>query len=1198
VATREALEAFIPSDRRYAIAAGRELPEHAQGAAMFADISGFTKLTETLAAELGQHRASEELTANLNRVFHALIAEVDAYGGSVIYFSGDAVTCWFAGDDGLRAVAAGFAMQRALAREGARGTISLAMKVAVTVGSARRFLVGDPEIQLLDALAGEVLDRLASAEQHAGRGEVIVDGFALQALGEQVERGETRGDAFTVVERLLVTVPQAPLAEPVRALTPEEVRPWVLGAVYERHGEFLAELRPAIPMFMAFGGIDFEDDPEAGRRLDVVVRRVQSVLAQYGGNVLQLTIGDKGAYLYGIFGAPVGHEDDARRAVAAGLDLAAIAERAFLTDARIGITYGRLHSGTYGHPLRRTYCCLGDAVNLAARLMSAAPRFGVLVDESVRQAAGDDFEMESLPPLRVKGKDAPVTVSHARGRRHTGERLHAGRELPMIGRGAELADIVHRLGAERGSVLAIVGEAGTGKSRLVAEAAHAARARGVAVHAGECQAFGANISYGVWRPIWTSLLGADADQAEAALRAIDPALVPRLPLLAGVLGIAIEDNELTRGFDAKLRKESLEGMLATCLAARAADGPLLLIVEDYHWIDPLSRDLLAVLAREITRLPVLVLLAGRPAGRFTRELGVERLPHFSRIELEQLGPADAERLIRSRAEQIFGAASGALVELVRARAQGNPFYIGELIAYIHDEGVDPADPGALAGLELPDSLHSLILGRIDTLSEPPRRTLTCASVFGRVFRAPAWQGCYPEVGDVAPNIGTLCVVNLVAPEGESAYLFNHVVTQQVAYESLPFATRSELHERVGGYIEATERPLEPHLHLLAHHYWLSHNAAKKVEYLWRAGDAAEAEYANTSAIEYYRRLVPLVGPRDRGELLRKLARVLESTADWDGAEQAYTQALELAGDDAPARAWAEAGLGDLARKCGRYDEAADWLARAGATFTTAGVDEGQGVVLHHTGTLAAYRGDYEAARRAFEASLEIRRRLGDKARMGALLSNLGNLAEYAGDYDRARALHEQGIAVRLEAGDRWGVGVSRSNLGVVAHRQGALDEARRSLEEALAIMSEVGDRWYLANVKNNLANVEREQGDLERAAGLYADALRVFGDAADLWALAFLFEDVAALAAAVDDAERALTLAGAAEARRAEVGTPRLPADEEKLAHALAPARALLSAAQEAAALEAGRSLALDAALDEAFAVCRTRIPQRRQPSV
>src|SRR5262249_8119460 len=153
---------------------------------------------------------------------------------------------------------------------------------------------------------------------------------------------------------------------------------------------------------------------------------------------------------------------------------------------------------------------------------------------------------------------------------------------------------------------------------------------------------------------------------------------------------------------------------------------------------------------------------------------------------------------------------------------------------------------------------------------------------------------------------------------------------------------------------------------------------------------------------------------DRGALLRKLGRVLESTGEWDEAQAAYTEALELAGDDLGARAWAEAGLGDLARKRGRYDEASDWLRRAAEGLDTAGLDEGSGGVLHYAGTLAAVRGDWAAARGAYETSLEIRRQLGDKARMGGLFSNLGNLAEYAGDYDRARELHEQGIAVREE----------------------------------------------------------------------------------------------------------------------------------------------------------------------------------------
>ena len=190
-------EAYIPRDRRRALASGVELPDRVHGAALFADISGFTALTEALAVELGPQRGAEELTANLNRVFHAIIAELDGYGGDVIYFSGDAITCWIDGDDGVRATACGLAMQETIVRAGQvltpGGTsVRLGMKVAVVVGAARRFVVGDPEIQLLDVLAGRLVDELAAVEQLAETGEVVLGASALESLGDRAEVAERR----------------------------------------------------------------------------------------------------------------------------------------------------------------------------------------------------------------------------------------------------------------------------------------------------------------------------------------------------------------------------------------------------------------------------------------------------------------------------------------------------------------------------------------------------------------------------------------------------------------------------------------------------------------------------------------------------------------------------------------------------------------------------------------------------------------------------------------------------------------------------------------------------------------------------------------------------------------------------------------------------------------------------------------------
>ena len=328
-------EAYIPGDRRRALATGTAMPDRVRGAALFADISGFTPLTEALANELGSQRGAEELTTHLNRVFHALIAELDRFGGHVIYFSGDAITCWLDGDDGARATACGLAMQQTMDRlhevvTPAGTRVRLAMKIAVAAGAARRFLVGDPDVQRIDVLAGRLINELAAAEHHAERGEVVLAGSALDALGDRVELRQQRTDAergrkFGVVERLTVAVADAPapvLAEPL----PEEVvDEWLLPALYERlrtgRGEFLAELRPAFPLFARFGGIDYDHDDDAIHKLDDFVQHVQRIVTSFGGNLLHLSLGDKGAYLYAAFGSPVAHEDDAARAAAAALEL-------------------------------------------------------------------------------------------------------------------------------------------------------------------------------------------------------------------------------------------------------------------------------------------------------------------------------------------------------------------------------------------------------------------------------------------------------------------------------------------------------------------------------------------------------------------------------------------------------------------------------------------------------------------------------------------------------------------------------------------------------------------------------------------------------------------------------------------------------------------------------------------------------------
>ncbi|MCA9979242.1 MAG: AAA family ATPase, partial [Anaerolineales bacterium] len=784
--------AYLPIDRRHALAQAYELDDRTKGAALFADISGFTPLTEALAQELGARRGAEELTQTLNTVYSALVQNVHLYHGSVIGFAGDAITCWFEQDDGLRAVSSALSMQAAMnefrqIQTPGGQAVELAIKTAVAIGPVRRFLVGDPQIQVMDVLAGDTLSQMAAAEHMAERNEVVVTAEVASKLQEHLqltaERQDADGHIYHVVGDLTTPITLPPWPQlPDDALTVDQMRPWLLPPVFSQlntgQDTFLAELRPAVTLFLYFDGIEFDADDTAGEKLNQYVSWVQNVLAKYEGHLLQLIMGDKGSYLYAAFGAPLAHGDDAARAVAAALELRQPPDLLhFIAQTKVGISMGRLRAGAYGGTTRRTYGVLGDAVNTAARLMQAAKAGQVLVSPSVLEATRKQFLFNSVGELALKGKAEPLAVSEVVGHNSHAVQPTTLSLRPLIGREPEMAQMLSLLQAARqrhGRVVRLAGPAGIGKSHLALELVNQARQNGWHAVLSACQSTTQTTPYFPWRQVFRSLFGLDEgtevdvagqmEQVSTAVETINPDWMLRLPLLGDLLGLPIPENQATAAFDPRLRQEALFALAVDILHYHATRQPLLIFVDDVQWMDEASQGLTLNLARTLENQPIYLLVMHRPPLEVNRPILPDLTPLSThhQLDVDELSSEAVTMLAAFR----LGAPLAPLVnEVIQSLAQGNPFFTEELVASLREgqqlvlvarergEQWELADfvfealreanclikredewrlaeeiSLSAAALGVPDSIHGLVLARLDRLNEEEKLTLKVASV--------------------------------------------------------------------------------------------------------------------------------------------------------------------------------------------------------------------------------------------------------------------------------------------------------------------------------------------------------------------------------------------------------------------------------------------------------------------------------------
>ncbi len=839
-------------------------------------------------------------------------------------------------------------------------------------------------------------------------------------------------------------------------------------------------------------------DPEAVKSmLDSALQRLGEQVERFGGSIDKY-IGDN---VMAVFGAPVAHEDDPERAVRAALAMQAEMERineqlpgdvAFLL--RVGINTGEVLAGRMGEG----YTVIGDTVNVAARLQAAARPGSVTVGETTYRASREVVAYDELEPLTLKGKAQPVAAWEARAvlAERLTQRAAPRTATPLIGRDDELRlllSLTEQLEREgRPHLVTVIGQAGVGKSRLLRELTERAAEfdPAPAVEVGECPPFGSGISYWALAEVLRAQFGIagdePADSAWEKLRSSVRALLGEdsgneeaeriAATIAVVLGLeAPEGSGAADAEDPQRMRETLFSSIRTLTERMCAQRPLLLAIEDIHWADEGMLDLIEHLARWV-RGPLLILCLARDELLDRRPDWGGGRRNATSVALEPLSADETEELVGSLYHGNGG--DSGLVTRVAQRAGGNPLFAEEMVNRLNEPDADPE--------ALPDSVHSVLAARLDSLPSFERRLLQYASVIGQNF----WEGVLlrasgAEDREVSSALASLEQKELVIGglssrlAGEREYAFKHALIRDVAYGMLPKASRCRQHFAVGELIAGrVEEAGEGAVALVAEHYGraatLGAESGIEAEEMRRisepalqfaeaAGDAAAALYSNREALAHYRAARSLEGVIDEDSS----ARIGEKTGD---------VALRLGRVDEAISVWEE---------CLAYHRRQEDLARVGDLHCKIGAAHWD-------------KGEREASIEHYQRGIDLLKDGPPCIELVRLYEEAASLYMHTGDNMLAIYASEKALRLAERLGEAAAASRAHGIFGRVFGRIGDFEKARENLERSVELARDSDKREAVRALLTLGYHLEVSEADYRGAGAAYSEALDLAVEAGDI----------------------------------------------------------------------------------------------------
>ncbi len=1082
------------------------------GVVLFTDIAGFTGLTEKMDAE--GPRGVEELSRLLNDYFSGLIEIIADHGGAVMKFAGDALIAIWRCSGGGESVDAGPARSAAQAalRIQSRttrfaGRRPLTMKAALGAGEVLHFVLG-AEDRWSSLVAGTAMEEARQAMLQAGAGQVILGPLAAAELGAEAS-SESAANGFRRLHSL-ASVPTRRaqilcLEEEARAALLRHVPPALGGRLAVASPAWLAEFRRVSVVFLNVP--DLRMNRGTLTELLGVVEVIHRTLSRHGGAIENLAEDHDGLTLVAAFGLPnITYENDAVRAVRSALSARAEL-RHFGLDCSIGVTTGRLFCGLIGNDHRCTYSLVGDTMNRCARLMRLAED-DVYCDESTHAACQREIGFEFLRTAPLRGREAEVRLYRPLAESLENRVPVLRQAVGIVGRIAERERIRERIfelaEGRGGGVVIIEGEAGIGKTTLAMEAQEVASALGLRVLTGRGDAIEQTGAYLPLRKFFSMLLeipedDPEEDREEALLawfaRNEEPATLA--PLLNPVVGLQFAENAVTSRMSGRPRADAISALLVRIMARAVQTGPLVVILEDCHWFDSASWTVAAELQRNVPNVLLLLL---------TRPLASPEPPEWpvlvsgagdgNRIRLGGLDRDDT-LAVACRALRVQ-ALPPELAEVIHEKADGHPFFAGELVLGMRDAGkliVEDgvchlaAGMGDLRSESFPSSVGGVIRERLDRLSMPEQLAIKVASVAGMTFEHQLLCAIEPDADGLSAALERVVERGLIlqqGPEAQGRYVFKHAIIQDVAYHQLVFSQRQALHRAVAEWNESNDSTNYP---LLAHHWKHGQSAEKAIRYLDLAATEALARFANRETVAFIEDAIALSqdsrGEPDRltsGRWRRQLGEAHFHLGRVELSRSVLRRATEILGHAMPSERLV---ILEMPKAVLRQV----WL-RAGSLLSRRDGDSSGEEILEAIrsynllGEIAFFTNNLMESLFCTVRGLNLAELLGPSASLAEMYAAMAIIAAampVPGLFQGYRALAESTLEV---VGDPVSHAYVRELIGICLNGYGIWDEAERALVAAAETFHSFGHGRRREECLLNIAYGHLYRGDFTRATAV------------------------------------------------------------------------------------------------------------------